>query len=87
MDAYMHAWMDGQRDGQTGRWTMDGYRWGDQEAIHTKGAFIWGESRASLVQALEGLHGPLPAVLPALGLLHLHSILLLGLLQLLFKQH
>lgn len=68
-----------------GRW-MDRDGWGDQEAVRTKGAFIRGELRASLVQALEGMHGPLPAVLPALGLAHLHCVLFLGLLQLLFKQ-
>lgn len=76
MDACMHAWMD--------RWA--GGRWGSQEAVPTKGAFIWGELRASLVQALEGLHGSSPAVLPALGLVHLHCGLVLDLLQLLFKQ-
>ena len=46
---------------------------------------MWGGLRVSQVQALDGIHGALPAVLPALSLLHLQCVVVLDLLQLLFK--
>lgn len=46
---------------------------------------MWGGLRVSHVQTLDGMHGALPAVLPALSLLHLQCIVGLDLLQLLFK--
>lgn len=57
-----------------------------KEGIHTKRAFIWGKARLSEVQALDGVHGVLPAVPPALSLLYQQRVVIVDRLQLLFKQ-
>lgn len=76
IDGWMNGWMDEWMEGQTDGWIREA---SIQMSLYLECVEV------SQVQALDSVHGALPAVLPALSRLHLQCVVILDLFQLLFK--